>query len=205
MIVLIGAGGHGKVVADILMKGEETIIFYDENPAVESNIYSYKVVPQMPDLSEVDSIIICIGNNNIRKKKAIRLGVTAFAKAIHCFSCIAGNVEIGEGSVVMAGGIINPFVTIGKHCIINTASSVDHDCKIADFVHISPNATLCGNVRIGEGTHIGAGAIVIPGIKIGKWATIGAGSVIIHDVPDYAVIVGNPGKIIKVKDDIDYE
>lgn len=81
--------------------------------------------------------------------------------------------------------------------IVNTGASVDHDCKIDDFVHISPRATLCGNVIVGEGTQVGAASVIIPGIKIGKWCTIGAGTVIIRDVPDYAVVVGNPGKVIK--------
>jgi acetyltransferase EpsM len=86
---------------------------------------------------------------------------------------------------------------IGKHCIINTNSSVDHDCIIEDFVHLSPNVALAGAVLVGEGTHIGIGACIIQGIKIGKWCTIGAGSVIIRDIPDGSTVVGNPGRIIK--------
>ena len=97
----------------------------------------------------------------------------------------------------MPGVTINSSTIIGAHCIINTNSSVDHDCVLEHYVHISPNATLCGSVFVGEGTHIGAGSVLIPGVKIGKWCTIGAGSVIIKDVPDYSTVVGNPGKIIK--------
>ncbi len=93
--------------------------------------------------------------------------------------------------------MINVDTKIGKHCIINTAASIDHECVLEDFVHISPNATLSGGVYVGEGTHIGSGAVIVPNIKIGKWATIGAGAVIIRDVPDYATVVGNPGRIIK--------
>ncbi len=88
-----------------------------------------------------------------------------------------------------------PTAVLVNYVIINTGASVDHDNIIGDYCHISPQATLCGNVSVGEGTHIGAGAVVIPGIKIGKWAVIGAGSVIVRDVPDYAVVMGNPGKI----------
>jgi acetyltransferase EpsM len=97
----------------------------------------------------------------------------------------------------MPGVTVNSSTTIGAHCILNTNSSIDHDCILDNYVHISPNATLCGGISIGEGTHIGAGAVVIPGIKIGKWCTIGAGSVIINNIPDYSTVVGNPGKIIK--------
>ena len=84
--------------------------------------------------------------------------------------------------------------------IINTSCSIDHDCTLEDYVHVSPNATLCGTILVGEGTHIGAGATIIPNISIGKWVTIGAGAVIIENVPDHAVVVGNPGRIIKYND-----
>lgn len=100
----------------------------------------------------------------------------------------------------MMNALINASVTIGMHCIINSGAIVEHDCKIADFVHICPGAKLAGGVEIGEGTMVGLGSNVIQGIKIGKWVTIGAGAVIIQDIPDYAVVVGNPGKIIKYKD-----
>ena len=88
-------------------------------------------------------------------------------------------------------------VKIGKHVIINTAASIDHDCIVEDFAHVSPNATLSGNVKVGEGSHIGAGAVIIPNITIGKWAMIGAGSDVTKNVPDYSVVVGNPARKIK--------
>ena len=94
--------------------------------------------------------------------------------------------------------VVNADVTIGKHCILNSGSIIEHDCVLSDYVHISPNASLAGNVSVGEGTQIGIGASVIQGITIGKWVTIGAGAVIIEDVPDFAVVVGNPGRVIKM-------
>ena len=97
----------------------------------------------------------------------------------------------------MVHAIINPSVSIGKHCIINSGTIIEHDCKIEDFVHICPGASLAGGVEVGEGSMVGIGSTVIQGIKIGKWATIGAGTVIVEDVPDFAVVVGVPGKIIK--------
>ena len=97
----------------------------------------------------------------------------------------------------MAGVVLQSGTKIGKHCIINTKASIDHDCIIDDFVHISPSVTLCGNIVVGEGTHVGAAATIIPNIKIGKWCVIGAGAVITKDVPDHSLVVGVPGKIIK--------
>ncbi|WP_449398442.1 hypothetical protein [Chryseobacterium wanjuense] len=99
----------------------------------------------------------------------------------------------------MPGVTINAIVKVGRHCIVNTNASIDHDCILEDFVHISPNVALGGNVYVGEGTHVGIGVNVIQGITIGKWCTIGAGAVIISDVPDGCTVVGNPGRIIKSK------
>ena len=97
----------------------------------------------------------------------------------------------------MAGVIINSGSSIGKHCIVNTGAIIEHDCQISDYVHICPNVSIAGSVIINEGTQVGIGATIIQGIEIGKWVMIGAGAVIINDVPDYAVVVGNPGKVIK--------
>ena len=97
----------------------------------------------------------------------------------------------------MQGAIIQSCANIGKHCIINTGASIDHDCQIEDFVHISPGSVLCGNVTIGEGSWIGAGSTIIPGVKIGKWSIIGAGSIVTKDIPDKVLAYGNNCKIIK--------
>jgi acetyltransferase EpsM len=97
----------------------------------------------------------------------------------------------------MPSVIINAGTIVGKHCIINTAAVVEHDCIIEDFVHVSPNGTICGGVKIGEGTHIGAGATVIPNVTIGKWCVIGAGAVVTESIPDFSLVVGVPGKVVR--------
>ena len=197
-MILIGASGHAKVIIDSLEKSNEEINYLvDANPNIKG-LAGYKVLKEdgYTPLSDEEHII-SIGSNAIRKSLAERFTVP-YGWAIHPNAILGDDVSIGQGTVVMAGVIINPSTQIGNHCIINTSSSIDHDCQIEDFVHISPNATLCGTIKIGEGTHIGAGATIIPNLKIGKWATIGAGAVVIKDVPDYAVVVGNPGRIIKI-------
>lgn len=196
---LIGAGGHAKVIIEILELSNVAIGgLFDKLPDID-NIFGYSILNwEEYEQNKADKLIVSIGNNTIRKKVVEKDVPDDIAgHALHLSSNISKRAIIGVGTVVMAGVTINADAKIGKHCIINTNASVDHDCVIEDFVHISPNATLTGNVKVGEGTHVGAGAVIIPGIKIGKWCTIGAGAVIIKDVPDHVTVVGNPGRIIK--------
>lgn len=196
-IIIFGASGHGSVIADsIAASGEQVPFIIDDQPksatlAGVEVIHSNKV-----QLSSEDQICIGIGNNKVRKAVAGRLA-GQFCTVAHPTSILSSSATIGAGTVLMAGAIVNTGAVIGQHCIINTAAIIEHDCEIGDFAHISPNAALAGNVRVGEGAHVGIGACVIQGTTIGKWATIGAGSVIIRDVPDYAVVVGNPGRVLK--------
>jgi sugar O-acyltransferase (sialic acid O-acetyltransferase NeuD family) len=196
-MIIYGASGHGLVIRDILTKaGHSDLKFVDD--AEKINWIGGEVIkPQALSLEKNQEAILAVGNNLVRKKLAFSKDFR-YQIGIHPSAILAIPKEsIGEGTVIMAGVIINPEVKIGRHVIVNTAASIDHECYIEDFVHISPNATLSGDVRVGEGTHIGAGAVVIQGIRIGKWATIGAGAVVIRDVPNCAVVVGNPAKIIK--------
>jgi sugar O-acyltransferase (sialic acid O-acetyltransferase NeuD family) len=191
--VLIGAGGHAKVIIEIIEEsGGHIDHIIDDNPKT-AILSGYRVTNER---SFTSPVIVAIGDNKIRKK-FVQLVNSEFGKAVHPRANISSRCKIAEGTVVMAGATINSDVMIGKHCIINTNASVDHDCKIGDFVHISPKVTLAGNVTVDEGSHIGIGSTVIQGRHIGKWVTIGAGAVIIEDVPDYAVVVGVPGNIIR--------
>jgi len=197
MIYLYGASGHAKVIIDILEKnGMPVSGLIDNNPDIKT-LMGYTVESGIEEISQADySVLISIGNNTVRKRVSESLS-TRFINAIHPNAVLSDHISLGTGIAIMAGAVVNSDVTIGSHVILNTNCTVDHDCSIGDFVHISPNAALAGNVEVGEGSHVGISACVIQGIKIGRWATIGAGAVIIKDVPDYAVVVGNPGKIIK--------
>lgn len=201
-IYLFGASGHGKVVIDILQSSKESIVaIIDDNPK-EVQLLGIPVIHSNKFVEDTNNkVIISIGNNSTRKKIANKM-YCSFYKAIHSKAIVSKYSKIEEGSMIMAGAIINADAIIGKHCIVNTAAIVEHDCLLEDYVHLSPNVTLSGNVVVKEGTHIGTNATVIQGITIGKWATIGAGAIIIKDVPDYAVVVGNPGKIIKFNKNI---
>lgn len=196
MIYLYGAGGHAKVIADILECCDKIIAgIFDDNPSKTIRDFPNLKFPG-PFVFSTDKLILSIGNNLIRKKIAMQIDADYFT-AIHPSVIISAYSHIDKGSVLMGGVLINADSKIGKHCIINSKASIDHDCILGSFVHISPNATLCGDVFVGECSHIGAGAIIIPGKKIGANTIIGAGAVVISDIPDNVVAVGNPARIIK--------
>ena len=194
-LYLYGASGHGMVIAEIAEQNNITLKGFIDKDVSKINVLGRPVLHTIPEHNI--NIIISIGSNKIRKQMVDQHTRFSYPTLRHPFSTLSKRATLGEGTVVMAGAVINVDVNIGKHCIINTNASIDHECQIGDFVHISPNVALAGNVVIGEGTHIGIGASVIPGINIGKWCTVGAGAVIIRDIPDGATVVGNPGRIIK--------
>jgi sugar O-acyltransferase (sialic acid O-acetyltransferase NeuD family) len=201
---IIGAGGHAKVVIDILEEeGTPIEAIWDDSTNLKF-LYKHKIQGKISFYKQnINSqAIIAVGDNRVRKEIANLLNKSSFGKAIHPKSYIASRVQVGDGSMVMANVAINTSCIIGEHVIINTNASVDHDCQLEDFVHISPNVALAGNVYVGEGSHIGIGATVIQNLKIGKWVIIGAGAVVINNIPDYAVVVGVPGKIIKYNKEV---
>lgn len=194
--LLYGASGHARVILDCIKANKSGVIgVFDDNLNIK-DFHGLNFIGNYNEEEHTFPLVISIGSNIIRKQIA-SIVKPFFTNVIHPSASISKSVEIGKGTVILHHAIIQSGCIIGNHVIINTGSSVDHECILDDYVHISPQATLCGNVTVGEGTQIGANATIIPGVKIGKWAMIGAGSVVIRDVPDFAVVVGNPGKIIK--------
>jgi len=199
MIYLYGAGGHAKVVIDILESLDIAIggIVDDDESLVEIMSYQVYKPSLLSKINSKDKLIISIGNCDIRKKIAEKLNVVFPEAIIHSKAIVSPHASIDIGTVVMQGVIIQAEAKIGKHCIINTGATVGHECMLEDFVHQASNSTLCGNVRVGERTWIGAGSVVIQGIRIGKGCMIGAGSVVVKDIPDNIEVMGNPARIIK--------
>lgn len=197
-MIIYGASGHAKVIIDIIKSANSHSIdlIVDDNPAIKS-LLNYKVEHQLNDNIQDQEMVLAIGKNHIRYNLSKKLNYNFCSPLIHPSAVIAESVLLGKGSVVMANAVINSSTEIGEHCIINSGAVVEHDVSMEDFVHISPGAIITGNVNIGTGTHIGAGATIIPGIEIGKWVTIGAGAIVIENIPDCAVVVGNPAKVIK--------
>lgn len=194
-LIIIGASGHGKVIADIAVKnGYEEIVFLDDDSSI-SECAGYPVVGKTSEAEEMDGDkIVAIGNPKIRKR--FQEGLSDLVTLIHPDAAISRRVEISEGSVVMAGAVINSDVVIGKGCIINTGASVDHDCQIGDFVHISVGSHVAGTCVIGERTWIGAGATVSNNINICGDCMIGAGAVVIKDIEETGTYVGVPAERI---------
>lgn len=196
-MILYGASGHAKVLISVLLSRNLPVTAVYDDDKTKQRILNYDISHDLDELlKSKEKFIISIGENYIRKNVSEKL-VCDFGKAVHISSIIDNSAIIDVGTVIFHNSVIQSSVKIGKHVIVNTSASIDHDCVIEDYSHISPNATLSGNVKIGEGTHVGAGSVIIPNIEIGKWCKIGAGSVVIKDIPDFSVVVGNPGKIIK--------
>jgi sugar O-acyltransferase (sialic acid O-acetyltransferase NeuD family) len=206
-IYLYGAGGHSKVITEILNSLGKTVVgmFDDSPPMAKFKIMEIRDGIRL--LGEgfpiLDAPLIISVGNNARRAELVSLIDATYGTAIHGTAIVSQKATIGVGTVVLHGAIVQAGTKIGAHVLINTAASIDHDNIIGDYAHISPHATLCGHVQVGEGTHIGAGAIVIPSIRIGRWCTIGAGAVVIKDIPDFATAVGNPARVIKFRKDLD--
>lgn len=198
-LVIIGAGGHGKVIADNALKnGYSNICFVDDRSTGE--VMGLPVVGTSADIPKLDDgntdFIIGIGNNAIRKKIAAAYDVH-WVTLIHPSAQIAVDVSLGKGTVVMAGAVINACAVVGNHCIINTRAVIEHDNVIGDYVHISPNATLGGTVRIGALTHVGIGATVRNSTDICSNCIIGAGAVVVCDIKDSGTYIGVPARKLK--------
>jgi len=194
---LIGAGGHAKVIADILMEcGCPPAAFLDDEPP-HNRILGITVIKGL-ELPEPDSaVIVAVGDNATRERLARRFFL--FDVAIHPSARVSRDAEIGPGSVVMAGAVVNAGARIGSHCIVNTSATVDHDCLISDFAHIAPGATLGGNVRVGRGSMVGLGAHVIHGCAIGEHTIVGAGSTVVHDLSSRVVAIGTPARPLRTR------
>lgn len=192
-LVIIGASGHGKVVADIAVKnGYENIVFLDDNENVKE-CAGFPVIGKTSKAKDInENMIVAIGNAKVREK--IQSELNNVITLIHPTAVISRRVKIGAGSVIMAGAIINSDVVIGKGCIINTGASVDHDCRVGDYVHISVGAHVAGTCVIGERTWIGVGVTVSNNVNICRDCMIGAGAVVIKNIEKTGTYVGVPAR-----------
>ena len=199
-LIIIGASGHGKVVADIAIKMNkwQSIAFLDDDESIKTSM-GLEVIGRTADAftykDEAD-FFVAIGSNTTREKiqeKLIEQGINVIC-LIHPSAVIGTNVEIGFGSVVMAGVVINSSSRIGNGCIINTSSSIDHDNVIENYVHISPGVNMAGTVKVGKGSWIGIGSVVSNNVNICSSCKVGAGAVVVKNITEPGTYVGVPAR-----------
>lgn len=197
-LTIVGASGHGRVIADIAkLNGYKQIEFLDDNDEL-THCGNYPVVGITEKAySCKNDIFVGIGNSLIRKRFIEQIDDEFLVTLIHPDAVIADDVIIGKGSVVMAGTVINSGVEIGKGVIINTCASVDHDCRIGDFVHVSVGAHIAGTVNVDDNTWIGIGATVSNNLSITSDCMIGAGAVVVNEINEKGTYVGVPVRKIK--------
>lgn len=204
-VIIIGASGHGKVIADIIQKsGDKVVGFLDDSPKIDKDFIGFPVLGIVGDYKKYENhdteFVIAIGNAIIREKIAKKLDGVKWYTAIHPTAVISGiDVEIGVGSVIMANVVINAGAKIGKHCIINSGAIVEHDNRIADFVHVSVGAKLAGTVSVGKSSWIGIGSSVSNNVNICDNCMIGTGAVVIKDIKKRGTYVGVPAERIDEK------
>lgn len=195
-LIIIGAGGHGKVVADCAVKcGYTDIYFVDDR--MNGECLGFPIVGVTADLETLDDgrtdFVIAIGSNHARKTIAEKFDLN-WATLVHPAAQIAIGTLLGEGTVILASAVVNACAVVGKHCIVNTAAVVEHDNVVGDYAHISPRAALGGTVRIGEQTHIGIGAAVRNNIEICDNCVVGAGAVVVKNIDCSGTYMGVPAK-----------
>lgn len=202
-VIIIGYGGHGYVAIDILSFHHKILGYCDviekkNNPFLIDYLGNENNL-SFPELENDTCFFVSIGNNELRQKSFEHIKKNGFTiiNAVHPSSVISCCAEIGEGTFISSSVIINALAVIENGVICNTGSIIEHECFIGQFSHIAPGAVLCGNVFVGSNTFIGANSVIKQGVKIGNNVTVGAGSVILNNVPDFSLIAGNPGKIIK--------
>jgi sugar O-acyltransferase (sialic acid O-acetyltransferase NeuD family) len=196
-IIIIGAGGHAKVIADIVIKSGDSLLgFLDDGSPAGHRVFQYPVLGKIGDAGRFAGrarFILGIGDNAVRKRLCEE-NALPWHTAVHPAAVIAGDVCVGEGTVVMAGAVINPSARIGRHCIINSGAIVEHDNDLGDYVHFSPRAAAGGTVTVGTLTHIGIGAAIRNNISIAAHCVVGAGAVVVKDIVEPGVYAGVPAR-----------
>lgn len=193
-IAVVGAGGHAKVVIDtIRAEGRYVINCLIDKERIGQSVFGIPVVGSHED-TDAQSFIVAVGDNRVRRVEFDKLRSAGWTpvKSIDPRAIVSSFASVGDGTVIVAGCVVNASAFIGDNCIVNTAATIDHDCQIGNHTHVAPGVNLAGAVMVGEGVLIGIGASVIPRISIGDWSTVGAGSVVIRDVTSNSVVAGSP-------------
>ena len=203
-LAILGASGHGKVVADAAeLAGWDEVVFFDDAwPELTKN-GPWAVVGDtaalLKDVKGFDGVVVAIGNNRIRQVKQRELAVSGgrLVTVVHPAAVVSEYALVGAGSVVFANAVINACADVGEGCIVNTGAVVEHDCVVGGFAHVSPNAVLAGGVKVGPLAWVGGCASVRQLIEVGEGVVVGMGAVVTKDVPPGVTVVGNPAKVFE--------
>jgi UDP-perosamine 4-acetyltransferase len=208
-VVLIGAGGHGKVVLDILRqsRGLRPVGFLDADSAlIGTEVAGLEVlgsIQHLPRLKreKVRGAIVSIGDNRTRRTQAreVESAGVELISAIHPSAIIASSARLGRHLVICARAVVCVDAEIGDSTILNTGCVVDHECRLGEAVHVGPGALLAGRVSVGDEAFVGMGSQVIQCLSVGAGATVGAGTTVIRDVPDHTRVVGSPARVISAR------
>lgn len=212
-VLIIGAGGHAQVIADVLLREQEQGVpiqpvgYLDDNPAlVGQSSLSLPVLGSIACLPVIDhdAVVVAIGDNRTRARifRSLRAQGEQVVSVIHPAAVLTPDVRLGEGVMICAGAVVNTGTVIGDNVILNTGCTVDHHSRVEAHAHVAPGVHLGGNVHVSEGAFVGIGTAVIPGRSIGEWAVIGAGSSVIKDIPPFTTAVGVPAQVIKWREPI---
>lgn len=201
-LVILGAGGHGRVVADAAeaMGAWEEICFLDDRYPQLVRASAWTVIGCIADLDlihrEGDDHVVAIGDAQTRLRviNELVVGGKGLACVVHPRATLSRHAVVGEGVAVFAGACINIGAQLGRGVIVNTGATIDHDCRLGDGVHVCPGAHIAGDVHVDEGSWIGIGSCVRQGVRIGAWAVVGAGAVVVSDVGAHVTAVGVPAR-----------
>jgi len=209
-VILFGTGEHARVIADIARSAGYALVAVVDEDRAKAGIEGIPLYHDARDAAEHHADArwcVSIGDNHTRESVVARLENSLpdvqFARLIHKRATVADGVDIGDGTVVMAGVVINPGTRIGRHCIVNTGACLDHDNLLEDFASVAPGVTSGGKVEIGFATAVCIGACVQHGVRIGQRTVIGAGSVVLGDVPELSVAYGTPCRVVRSRSPAD--
>ena len=195
-IYIIGAGGHAKVIADMIssIEGYDLAGFIDKDQEA-AFLDDTTIIPAHT------AIVVAIGENALRKKIYDKFAARGFiCPSIKSpFAIISKSAQIEQGSVIMPGAIVNAHARLGKACVINSAAVIEHDVEMGDFSSAAPSAVICGEAKVGCGSYIGANATILHGLHVGEWSVLGAGSVACQNIEDCGMYIGVPAKLVREK------
>lgn len=201
-LAVVGANGHGKVIADLAEQLGYLVSFFDDAYPELKEVEHWSVVGGLSDLvsssSEFTMASVAIGDSQIRERMlgVIEQAGISLPTLVHPTAIVSSKAVLKEGCQVLPGAIVNAFAQAGRGCIINTGAIVEHDCSLGDFSHVCPGATLGGGVQLGRRVWFGVGSCAKQLVKIGDGTVVGAGSVVVSDIPQEVVAFGSPARVV---------